>query len=574
MSIAARRMQRVTISGDWTPPAAETAGAVALGSANYSIPGSNVVYLATNGNDSNAGTLAAPKATLIGALAAVPSGGTIVVRAGVYAQAAQSETGAVRKSFTLQNYPGEVVWFDGSDPITGWTYDSGSGRWWAASTTEWDHSDPSGLAGSLNPLAVWPDMLSRDGQQLWLVSSNPASGQFAVDYTNDRVWVADDPTGHTMRITTRGRFLLVADISNVTVRGIGVRNFTYPDWGGSIQTSDSTSNVRFENIHMRYSSSIATDGDNHVTTHCYFYNTLIHGMSGNNGTDCEWSHNLSEGADWKLVQNHVAGALKITRHVRPIIKYNIIRTLNFGLGIWLDVSCYDPRIINNKVSGANNTAIFVECSEKGIIANNYIDQAGSQTGEGKSMSSYNSGSQQYWNNYVENADDYQIHIGGDSRRNSASAKPSDQAPGLTWQDIPWYAQNITICNNVVGRNNVNFQFGGTPDGVDMTTGIARIEGNLVYGNQSGGSANSGLFRWYNGSAATVYTTWSALNAAHGGKGFANNAMTATLHPLAAEINAAANSVGVALPADVATALGVPVGMKAIGPILPAPVEVA
>lgn len=159
-------------------------------------------------------------------------------------------------------------------------------------------------------------------------------------------------------------------------------------------------------------------------------------MSGNNGTDCEWSHNLSEGADWKLVQNHVAGALKITRHVRPIIKYNIIRTLNFWLGIWLDVSCYDPRIIDNKVSGANNTAIFVECSEKGIIANNYIDQAGTQTGEGKSMSSYSSGSQQYWNNYVENADDYQIHIGGDSRRNSASAKPSDQAPGLTWQDIP------------------------------------------------------------------------------------------------------------------------------------------
>lgn len=107
----------------------------------------------------------------------------------------------------------------------------------------------------------------------------------------------------------------------------------------------------------------------------------------------------------------------------------------------------------------------------------------------------------------------------------------------------------------------------------MTTGIARIEGNLVYGNQLGGSANSVLFRWYNGSAATVYTTWSALNAAHGGKGFANNAMTATLHPLAAEISSAASTIGVPLPSDVAAALGLPTGMRAIGPILPAPVEV-
>lgn len=126
MARFSRRLQQAvtSVSGYGT----QHAGAVALGMANYSIPGSNVMYLATNGSDSNAGTFAAPKATLIGALAAVPSGGTIVVRAGVYAQAAQTETGAVRKSFTLQNYPDEVVWFDGSDPITGWTYDLGSGR--------------------------------------------------------------------------------------------------------------------------------------------------------------------------------------------------------------------------------------------------------------------------------------------------------------------------------------------------------------------------------------------------------------------------------------------------------------
>ena len=171
MSIAARRMLRATAISSLSGYAPEVAGAVALGSTNYEIPPSNVIYLATNGNDSNAGTIALPKATLIGAFAAVPSGGTIVVRAGVYPQAAQGESAAVRKSFNLQNYPGEVVWFDGSDPLNGWTYDSPSGLWWATSTVEWAHSDPLNVCGPLNPIATWPDMLFRDGSPLWLVSS-------------------------------------------------------------------------------------------------------------------------------------------------------------------------------------------------------------------------------------------------------------------------------------------------------------------------------------------------------------------------------------------------------------------
>lgn len=54
----------------------------------FPIPLSGVVYLSTTGNDANPGTSStAPKRTLFGpsgAYAAVPSGGAIVVRGGVY----------------------------------------------------------------------------------------------------------------------------------------------------------------------------------------------------------------------------------------------------------------------------------------------------------------------------------------------------------------------------------------------------------------------------------------------------------------------------------------------------------
>lgn len=144
------------------PPAAtqEYSGALPIGTAAYAIPSSNVIYLATTGNNANNGlTPATAKASLQAAVDAVPENGTVVVRAGTYNQA---YPGNMTKTVTIQNYPNETVWFDGTTQITNWT-DNGDGTWYCATPAvmeSGEHSSRIYQAAKIVPitLTVMPAM--------------------------------------------------------------------------------------------------------------------------------------------------------------------------------------------------------------------------------------------------------------------------------------------------------------------------------------------------------------------------------------------------------------------------------
>src|SRR3954469_25683410 len=93
---------------------ATTAGSAAVGTASYPVP-AGAVFVSPAGADTGTGAAAAPLRTLTRALALTPAGGTIVMRGGVY-----HESVTVTKTVTIQNYPGEAVWFDGAERVTGW----------------------------------------------------------------------------------------------------------------------------------------------------------------------------------------------------------------------------------------------------------------------------------------------------------------------------------------------------------------------------------------------------------------------------------------------------------------------
>ncbi|KHD72310.1 right-handed parallel beta-helix repeat-containing protein [Actinoplanes utahensis] len=73
-------------------------------------------YVATNGSDSNAGTLAAPFATIQKAIGAVSAGGTVAVRGGTYALKTNiqiTKSGTAAAPITLTRYGSEKVVIDG-----------------------------------------------------------------------------------------------------------------------------------------------------------------------------------------------------------------------------------------------------------------------------------------------------------------------------------------------------------------------------------------------------------------------------------------------------------------------------
>ena len=116
------------------PPAAAfpTAGTGSspVGSTNYPVP-SGAVFVAAKNSRSGAGTRTSPYGSLAYALERAPSGSTVVLRGGRY-----HETASVpfHRRLTIQSYPGEAVWLDGSSRVSGWVK---SGSTWVV--TGWNH---------------------------------------------------------------------------------------------------------------------------------------------------------------------------------------------------------------------------------------------------------------------------------------------------------------------------------------------------------------------------------------------------------------------------------------------------
>ncbi len=152
---------------------------------DYAVP-DDAFFVATTGDDGSPGDREQPWRTLGHAVETAPAGATIVLREGVYHEKVE----IFRKKLAIQNHPGEVVWFDGSEPVTGWTADGS--RWrrddWnvqfdntdftAGGGEDWHMVDPQ------FPMANWPDQVFLDGRRLAQVRSadEVVAGTFFVDY--------------------------------------------------------------------------------------------------------------------------------------------------------------------------------------------------------------------------------------------------------------------------------------------------------------------------------------------------------------------------------------------------------
>ena len=132
---------------------------------------SGAIIVAPSGSDTAAGTTDAPLRTLTRAIAVAPSGATIVLRAGSYHESVQIPS---NKKLTVQAWPSEAVWMDGSSIVGDWT--ASGGRWFHDNwTVEFDTS-PTYTRGAADstaanwgfvnpsyPMAAYPDQIWIDG---------------------------------------------------------------------------------------------------------------------------------------------------------------------------------------------------------------------------------------------------------------------------------------------------------------------------------------------------------------------------------------------------------------------------
>jgi hypothetical protein len=84
-------------------------------------------YISPSGSDSNPGSLSLPFRTIQRCANIAVGGDTCFIRTGTYRETVRpSQSGSAGAPITFQAYPGDTVTLTGTDPVTGWTVDSGS----------------------------------------------------------------------------------------------------------------------------------------------------------------------------------------------------------------------------------------------------------------------------------------------------------------------------------------------------------------------------------------------------------------------------------------------------------------
>ncbi len=434
------------------------AGSASVGTTDYRVP-SGAVIVAPDGSDSAPGTISAPVATVARAIAIAPAGGTVVLREGTYHESVTIPG----KALTLQSYPGEAVWFDGSRTVTGFVRDGAAWRrdgW----TVDLDHSPtykrgaPDGTAAGWQwvnpayPAAAYPDQVWIGDTELRQVLSRAAvqPGTFFVDPASKALVVGSDPGKGTVRASDLTTAFTVTT-PGVTLRGFGVRRYATSVWMmGTVRVygNDATLEnlVIRDNATQGLSLTAVRGRIRHVSV---LHNGLV-GMHANYADGLSIDGLRAEGNNAQHFNNSpVSGGVKITR-ARGLAIRNSAFVDNVGSGLWTDESTYDGVIAGNDVTGNSGNGIVLELSQKFVVANNVV------SGNGMAgLRLDGTGGVDIWNNsFARNSRNVNI-IQGKRSQFDLSQPGHDPRQTLPDPSVPWMSSDIAIRNNVFDNSTGN-----------------------------------------------------------------------------------------------------------------------
>jgi mannuronan 5-epimerase len=321
-----------------------------------------------------------PKDSIASAVSKAPRGGTVVLHGGTYRQA----VGSVSKPLTFQAYPGERPVLSGADVITAWTASGGSWR-----TTSWKspfgqnqyRADeiPSGTTATGKVEQAY-----RNGTALKQVGSKSqlSSGTFWVDPSTRQLWVADDPSGATMEISTRDRGMtLEKNAAGSKILGLRFTAYASPhlDNGAQLYAMSNDTVIRDSQFDHSSGAGLKIGGTGVTVDHSTMSDNGAEGMTGNRNDNSVVSNSqfLRNNADGFVINGcamscTVAGFK--TAHTANLKVQNNAFVGNDSNGFWCDLGCTGATISGNAVSGGH-MGLYYEVSSTGKILNNYVEKA-------------------------------------------------------------------------------------------------------------------------------------------------------------------------------------------------------
>lgn len=293
----------------------------------------------------------------VAALASAPTGATILINDGVYPL-----TSPLAPKQGQYIYCTDGVVFDGSRTLTGWTSD-GSGHWYASGYLPAAYSDGGVcdvISGTESQQCRQREDVYRDSSPLnrYMVLADLATGGFFADYAANRVYVADDPTGHAFKMC-RTQYAMNSSVSGVTWRGGTFQYFATPSSTGAVTVSGGSnwtirkSVFQWNHAHGLFADSTSGLLVQHIRS-CYNQQLGFghHAGTGSVIEDSEFDHNNSQKmyyqADWE------SGGFKATFSTDCTIRRCHSHD-NQGVGLWWDIDN-----VNWTIGGAPGDGNLVE----------------------------------------------------------------------------------------------------------------------------------------------------------------------------------------------------------------------
>ena len=306
------------------------------------------------------------KATAAGA------GATLTIQPGIY----RLQTVIPLANQTFVGQPGAIM--TGAKLLTGWVQ-SGS-TWYVTGQTQ-HFADNVGSCETGYPCQYQEDVY-RDNTLLTRVLSLAAvgPGTFFFDYTAQRIYVGDDPTGHVLEgAATEYAFEGGAQGAGtgVTVQGLVIEKYANPAQYGALGHANMAANWVVNNNEIRFNHGIGVrtgNGVQIVNNNIHHNGELGVGGGGVNplvqGNTIAYNNTAHYSTFWE------AGGVKVAAGTQgATMRGNYVHD-NHGVGLWADGYNVGTIYDGNRIEDNACEGIIHEISYSATITNNVINRNG------------------------------------------------------------------------------------------------------------------------------------------------------------------------------------------------------
>jgi parallel beta-helix repeat protein len=283
------------------------------------------------------------------------------------------ETVTITKPLTLVGREGTEI--RGSDVWANWTRREG---YWVQGPllvlATWQ--DTSRCRAGTSNRCLKPEQVFFDGGLLMRVNADPKPGQFAVD-GNRYIVLADNPTGHTVEVTTRARWI-VGQAENVTIQNFRMRHAANDAQAGALGNDGYSNWTIQDNVLSDAHGAVVSLSKG--TSHKLLGNDIFRGgqlgVHGSYGADVLIQGNrIHDNNTDQFEPSWEAAGLKMAAMTGLTIDGNEVDA-NDGPGLWCDLDCTDTTLSNNRVHHNKRYGISYEISQGARIFGNVVWENG------------------------------------------------------------------------------------------------------------------------------------------------------------------------------------------------------